>query len=94
MIDLAISHDNLPSRKELADQLLESATPIDGLLSLYERMYLFEKEYGVSSGEFMIRFAGGEWDDDPELIQWIGLCHVAEILRLRIQAALCQVCLP
>ena len=94
MIDLEFTHDNIPSSEELAELLQASVMPIDGLLTLYERLHFFETKYEMSSSEFIMRYANGELDDDPELIQWIGLYHITEILRLRIQNALCQAWLP
>ena len=90
MIDLEFAHDNIPSSEDLAEALQESVSPIDGLLTLYERLRFFETKYDMGSIEFIIRYANGELDDDPELIQWIGLYHVTEVLRLRIQSALSQ----
>lgn len=94
MFDLEFTHDNIPSSEELANLLQESPTPIDGLLTLYERLHLFEQKYEMSSSEFIMRYANGELNDDSELIQWIGLYHITEILRLRIQNALNQARLP
>ena len=84
------THENLPSIDELGDLLQESVSPIDGLLTLYEQLRHFELQYGMSSSQFIVRYANGEMDDDPGLIQWIGWYHVTEVLRLRIQGALCQ----
>ncbi|MBN1936106.1 MAG: hypothetical protein JW934_15665 [Anaerolineae bacterium] len=88
IIELEISHDNIPSRKEMVRLLQESSTPIDGLLALYERLHMFEKKYEMRSDEFINRYVHGELSEREEWLQWIGLRHITEILRLRIENAL------
>lgn len=88
MIDLEFSHENVPTTEEIAELLQESLTPIDGLLAFYEHLRIFENKYEMSSSEFVRRFANGEFGDEAELIQWVGLYHIAEVLKLRIQSAL------
>jgi len=94
MIDLEFTHENIPSSDELEELLQKSVMPIDGLLALYEQLHFFELKYEMRSSEFIMRYANGELDDDPELIQWIGLYHVTEVLRLRMQNALCRTSSP
>ncbi len=94
MLDLEFTHDNIPSADELVDLLQESPTLIDGLLALYEHLADLESKYEMSSSEFIRRYTGGEFGQDGELLQWVGLYHITEVLRLRIQAALWQTNLP
>lgn len=88
MTDLEFVHEDIPSSQELAVLLHETSTPIDGLLALYEHLAIFEKKHAMRSSDFINRYAQGEFDDAAEWLQWVGLYHITEVLRLRIQGAL------
>lgn len=88
VIELDLSQNDIPSKKQMARLLQESSLPIDGLLALHERLYLFEKKYAMRSDEFIDRFIHGELDDQEDWLPWLGLHHATQVLRLRIEDVL------
>ncbi len=88
VIELDLSQDSIPSRRQMAQLLQESSLPIDGLLALHERLYLFEKKYAMRSDEFIDRLAQGELSEQEDWLPWLGLHHASQVLRLRIEDVL------
>jgi len=42
-----------------------------------ERLLAFEKQFGMTSDEFLRRYNSGELGDNPEFIDWSGLLYIA-----------------
>ncbi len=49
-----------------------------------QRVRDFEKKYGLSSEEFLRRYANDEFDETLDLIEWIGECRLLERMREKL----------
>ena len=71
----------------LAEAIAETS-PVDSLLELAAELSEYERQYGMTSAEFMERYQKGEMGDAPDMIDWAGAYHLFQRLKRRVEVAL------
>lgn len=54
------------------------------LAELEADLAVFERQYAMTSAEFMRRYQAGETDDRMDFVEWASLVHMRDNLRLRL----------
>jgi len=46
---------------------------------------MYEKQFGLTTAEFLNRYQAGQTDDSAESVEWASLAHMAEKLRQQLE---------
>lgn len=57
-----------------------------GLARTFQRLHVFEDQYGLTSEEFERRFAAGEVNESLDFIEWAGEIKTHHLLKAQQQA--------
>jgi len=71
MTELSFTQENMPEPEEFQQMLTEAmaeTSPVDSLLELVIELSKYERQYGMTSAEFIQRYQRGELGDDPDTL--------------------------
>ena len=91
MTELSFTQENMPGPDEFQQMLTEAmaeTSPVDSLLELVIELSKYERQYGMTSAEFIQRYQRGELGDDPDMIDWAGAYRLFQRLKRRVEVAL------
>ena len=91
MTELVFTQENMPEPDEFQRMLAEAVaetSPVDSLLELAVELSEYERQYGMTSFEFIERYQRGELGDDLDMIDWAGAYHLFQRLKRRVEIAL------
>jgi len=90
MTELSFTQENMPEPEEFQQMLSEAmaeTSPVDSLLELVIELSKYERQYGMTSAEFIQRYQRGELGDDPDMIDWAGAYRLFQRLKRRVEVA-------